>query len=337
MNIQNENETNAQTLSAPSVLPPSISPSPGRPLSRLSVLSERQLEHVHAWIKECVPSRKISELCSKEFQKEIPHMTFVRYAHRFEPFRHLNGLNDSKEAAKEISQYAATGNPSFSTNTLELLEQQAFDLALAYNRDGDADDLSKLERLWQLIHKAKGTSIRERHATVQEQKLALRREELQLKRDVAAARLSSTNGGTRSPSPTSFQSDAINSTNATTHLPNDGKGTFHPCATSTSRGTANPTQAAPADPIDSIQSTEHNLSVSAVPSASLDPEFTASEPSNLRFHRIPGPCPLPDEIVAINRARAIELLSGQIDLGTDEQAVQPTPSNPSTQTTGGLQ
>src|SRR5688500_1793533 len=32
---------------------------PGRPLSRLLDLSDRQLEHVNAWLKDAVPCRKI--------------------------------------------------------------------------------------------------------------------------------------------------------------------------------------------------------------------------------------------------------------------------------------
>jgi hypothetical protein len=287
--IQNPNALNPSGSAANSEfkihnseLPPPAAP-PGRPLTRLSVLSERQLEHVHAWIKECVPSRRISELCRTEFQKEIPHMTFVRYAHRFEPFRHLHGLTESKEAAAEISQYAATGNPSFSTNTLELLEQQAFDLALAHNRDCDAADLHILEKLWTLIHKAKNTQIRERHASVQEQKIALRREELELKRQLAAARLNNNNnGGTRSPSPTSTSRDAAPQTDATEA---DQK--------------PNTTTPNPVNHVNPVQ----NSALST-----LNPQLSTTKTPLL----VVSPNPLPPEIVEENRRYAEKLRTGKI-------------------------
>jgi hypothetical protein len=239
------------------------------------VLSERQLEHVHAWIKECVPSRKISELCRTEFQKKIPHMTFVRYAHRFEPFRHLHGLTDSKEAAKEISQYTATGNPSFSVNTLELLEQQAFDLALAHQRDADAADLHTLEKLWTLIHKAKSTQIRERHATVQERKCDLRAKELELKHHLATARLN--NSGGASPARSASLSSVLASTSPT----------------SNSRDAAAQTDAAQAD-----------QETNTTPSSTQDSALITNP-----FEPI---CSLSPEVRAENQRYAELLLSGQI-------------------------
>jgi hypothetical protein len=100
----------------------------------------------------------------------------------------IGDLTDSKEALAEISQYAATGDATFSTNTLEILEQQAFDLAAAFHRDADAEDLTSLKQIWGMIHQAKNTAIRERHAKVQEQKCDLRREELALKREKAQSK-----------------------------------------------------------------------------------------------------------------------------------------------------
>src|SRR5687767_1155469 len=119
----------------------------GRPLSRLAGLSEQQLGRINTWLDHAIPYRKIVELCRTEFQVEIPHMTIARYNKRSLARTLLDDLTDSKEAALEISKYAATGDASFSTTTLEILEQQAFALALAFNRDADADDLATLKTL----------------------------------------------------------------------------------------------------------------------------------------------------------------------------------------------
>ena len=157
-------------------------PKTGRPLSRMECLSDRQLMHINAWLDDGEPFKKLVDLCKSNFDVEIPKTTFQRYYKRSAARTLIADLADSKEAAAEISKYAVTGIALFSTTTLEILEQQAFDLAVAFQRDADADDLGILKNLWTLIHKAKNTNIRERHAAVQEQKIQLRREELALKR-----------------------------------------------------------------------------------------------------------------------------------------------------------
>src|SRR5688572_11417006 len=157
-----------------------------RGLSRLFGFTERMFQHLNAWLDEQVAYRKISEYCLSEWQREVPHMTIARYAKRRMALTLSADLTDSKEAAAEISRYAATGDVSFSTNTLEILEQQAFDLAAVYQRDNDAADLETLKKLTDVINRARNTRVRERHATVQEQKIQLRREELALKRDLLA-------------------------------------------------------------------------------------------------------------------------------------------------------
>ena len=190
-----------------------------RGLSRLVGFSDRQFQHVNAWLDEQVSYRKISELCLSEWQREVPHMTIARYAKRRMALTLAADLTDSKEAAAEISRYAATGDVSFSTNTLELLEQQAFDLAAVYQRDNDAADLDTLKKLTSVINQARNTRIRERHATVQEQKLQLRREELALKRDLALARLRL--NPNRNLNPNLRTSDAITPSNAAETNTND--------------------------------------------------------------------------------------------------------------------
>ena len=305
MNTETQNETTQHSeLGTQNGTPPLAAP-PGRPLTRLSVLSERQLEHVHAWIKEGVPSRKISEFCRKNFDKEIPHMTFVRYANRFEPFRHLHGLNDSKEAAKEISQYAATGNPSFSVNTLELLEQQAFDLALAHNRDADAADLHILEKLWALIHKAKNTQIRERHAAVQEQKLALRREELELKRQLAATRLNP-NLHSASPAQNGWSEAAAEPSRDAATQTNAAKADQTPSPKTNPVNLVNPVQ----NPSSSSSSSSSSASSASTPS----PEIHNSKLLIPNSFRCVSPNPLPPEVVEENILYARKLDCGEIKI-----------------------
>src|SRR5688572_30164655 len=189
-NADTENAVEAKTEDTSHLSPPCSDvkgkrPKTGRPLSRMECLSERQLHHINGWLDDGEPFKKVVALCKSEFDVEIPKTTLQRYYKRSASRTLIADLADSKEAAAEISKYAVTGIALFSATTLEILEQQAFDLAVAFNRDADAEDLGVLKNLWTLIHKAKGTQIRERHATVQEQKIQLRREELALKRELA--------------------------------------------------------------------------------------------------------------------------------------------------------
>src|SRR5687768_15170475 len=203
MNTETHNENQTQTepsvlsvpsSSVPSVLPPPPSPD-SRPLrstrglSRLELCSERQLQHINAWLDESVPYREIIKLCQSEFQIEIPLSTVQRYNKRTDERDLILDLAESKETAAELSKYSQTGDARFSTNTLEILEQKAFDLTVAYHRDRDADDLAKIERLTKIINKAKNTAIRERHAAVQETKNDLRAQEIDLKRQLTEARV----------------------------------------------------------------------------------------------------------------------------------------------------
>jgi hypothetical protein len=169
-------------------------------------------------------------------------------------------LSDSKEAAAEISRYAATGDATFSTNTLELLEQQAFDLAAVYQRDNDAADLEALTKLTSIINKARNTRVRERHASVQEQKLQLRREELALKRELAR-----TPNLNRNLNPNLYTSDATTPPSA----PSLNGGTRSPSATATSRDAIFNHDAAPANQSASATAAELNTdTLNSSPSAS---------------------------------------------------------------------
>jgi hypothetical protein len=254
----------------------------GRPLTRLEGVSDRQLERINAWLKKAVPYRKIVELCRTEFEKTIPHMTFVRYSNRTEILRQCEALADSKEAALEISRAAVTGDASFSTNTLELLEQVAFDLAAAYQRDADADDLRTLKDLWPLIHKAKATAIRQRHAAVQETKCQLRAQELALKEKLASHRIQMDLARqNQNPNPNL--------------LP---KTTQHPALSS--QHFDRPTSTSP----DAI----HQPASGPTPGKPSNPVDPLPNPAPQIF----GPCPLPPEVMAENQRHAELLLAGKI-------------------------
>src|SRR5687767_433967 len=101
-----ETPTTTETETKPSGGPPRGP----RGLSRLAGLSAGQLERINTWLDDAVPYRKIVELCRTEFQVEIPHMTIARYNKRSAARNLLDDLTDSKEAAAEISKYAATGD-----------------------------------------------------------------------------------------------------------------------------------------------------------------------------------------------------------------------------------
>src|SRR5688500_827370 len=228
MNANTENAVEPNTEDTSHLCPPCSDvkgkrPKTGRPLSRMECLSDRQLHHINGWLDDGEPFKKVVALCKSEFEVEIPKTTIQRYYKRSAARTLIADLADSKEAAAEISKYAVTGVALFSTTTLEILEQQAFDLAVAFQRDADAEDLGILKNLWTLIHKAKNTNIRERHATVQEQKIQLRREELALKR------LASKNS------------------NAASSVENHGRGAFHPRPTSSSRDASTNNNAVSAD------------------------------------------------------------------------------------------
>jgi hypothetical protein len=309
MNTQNETNPSADSASsASSALNQSTHPSTGRPLTRLLELSERQLQHVNAWLKEGVSYRKIVEFCRTEFEKEIPYMTFVRYGNRTHSTRQIEELADSKEVAAELSKYAVTGNPSFSANTLETFEQMAFDLAVAYSRDHDAGDLATIQQLWPLIHRAKSTSIRERHATVQEQKLQLRREELALKREMFHARLDGRFTPNRNLNPNLSPEGPV-------------------CPNGPSRDTINPAAATPAGP----------ASVSNAPITSEKTQHSALSTGHLK---IISPCPLPPEVIEANLLYAEKVRTGKIIIDrsgpwvraielpdTDNASGQPLPEN----------
>src|SRR5687768_11519631 len=164
MNTETNNETDTSAASVSSALKPGVRSTRG--LSRLEGLSSDQLQQLNTWLDHAVPYREIVKRCQTQFQADVPKTTIQRYNKRSAARTLIQDFTDSKEASKEISKYAATGDATFSINTLELLEQQAFDLALAHHRDRDADDLKTLEQLWTLIHKARNTRTRERHATV---------------------------------------------------------------------------------------------------------------------------------------------------------------------------
>ena len=297
-----------------------------RGLSKLVGFTERQFQHIDSWLDEQVSYRKIAEWCRTEWQREVPHMTIARYAKRRTALVLAADLDESKEAAAEISRYAATGDASFSTNTLELLEQKAFDLAAVYQRDSDAADLETIKQLTSIINKARNTKIRERHATVQELKLQLRREELALKRELQHARLARA----LNPNLPDNSRDDLAPTEAATSVKNHGRGAFHPRPTSNSRDAMGSTDAAPAD---QNATKGETLSASSASSASKPKIETPAS-----VDRFPTPNPLPYDIYLKNCAYTEKLLAGLVDPITGEELPDPneapteapTPENLST-------
>ncbi len=285
MNENPNNSVNAAESSAPE--------QPTRLLSRLVGFTDRQFEHINAWLDEQVSYRKIAEYCLSEWQREVPHMTIARYAKRRMALTLGADLTDSKEAAAEISRYAATGDATFSTNTLEILEQQAFDLAAVYQRDNDAADLDTLKKITSVINQSRNTRVRERHATVQEQKIELRREELALKRELA---LQKTNTMTSN-------AHALHDATTPPSAPSNIGGTSSTSPTSISHGAITPANAA-----------ETNTNAPQPQPGNPTAISTDADDDDFDYENMPSisPNPLPPEVIARNLEFSRKLRAGKI-------------------------
>ena len=287
-----------------------------RGLSKLVGFSEPQFERINAWLDEQVAYRKIAEYCLTEWQREVPHMTIARYAKRRLALVLAADLDESKEAAAEISPYAAAGDATFSTNTLELLEQKAFDLAAVYQRDSDAADLDTIKQLTSIINKARNTKIRERHATVQEQKLQLRREEFALKRELQHARLN----GRLNPNPNLTLNPSAESRTAigTTHA-----ASADPNVTNAENPSASTDPKSDHDSRSELPLVGHTL-VAGLGSQTKNQKSEIEDPAS--SDRFPTPNPLPYEIYLKNCAYTEKLLAGLVDPVTGRVLDEPAPT-----------
>ena len=339
--IQTQTEPSVSSVCSSSVL--SVSPPPPPPerplrstrgLSRLELCSERQLQHINAWLDEAIPYRTIVDNCKIEFQIAIPLTTIQRYNKRTDERDLILDLAESKEAAAELAKYSQTGDARFSTNTLEILEQKAFDLTVAYHRDRDADDLAKIERLTKIINKGKNTAIRERHAAVQEKKNDLRAQEIDLKRQLTAARVAILQAQLTNLMKPRSADVCAKRTSSTEVLASSLPGVVQPTAQSSAEniavtgsqtsfgGGTSPARSASQSTVlafgsPTLTSRDAIDETRATPADTFAPERTQS-PSEQNHHSSPAPhhfqglSSLPPEVLEYNRRHAELLLAGKI-------------------------
>jgi hypothetical protein len=150
-----------------------------KPLSRLEPLTNAQRAQIADWLQGYHSYEKIIALAREQFGVEIPRMTLSRYRSRLALTEYLDDSPESTAAAAEIIQYAATGQDQFTPATLHILERKAFELALTCTSVDE--DMVAFKNISAILCRHRNTSVRERLATVQEQKCQLRRQELQLK------------------------------------------------------------------------------------------------------------------------------------------------------------
>jgi hypothetical protein len=158
-----------------------------KPLSRLEPLTDDQRSQIAAWLNDYHSYEKIIALTREQFGVEIPRMTLSRFRQRLAL---LDGLGDSPEAAQaaaELIQYAATGKDTFSNATLHVLERHAFELS--FTCVTVEEDMAALKAVSAILSRHQNAGIRQRMATVQEQKCNLRQQEIKLKAAVRGVRM----------------------------------------------------------------------------------------------------------------------------------------------------
>jgi hypothetical protein len=145
-------------------------------LSELNGLSEEDLRQIDAWLDD-YGYRKTARLASEKFNRPIDKNTITRFANRAAPKDFLDDSPEAQETAGQILQFAGSGQPQFTEAAVHVLEQTAFKLTFSCTHR--AEDMKALQQISTMLFRHRNVSVRERLAKVQEQKLQLRREELQ--------------------------------------------------------------------------------------------------------------------------------------------------------------
>jgi hypothetical protein len=284
-----------------SPLSPSLSPSPSFPsvkvptpfASAFDHFTLEQRKQIIAWNDKHTYDQTV-DLIQKEFGITVSRSSLARFHTRTALINHVEESPDTQAAADLILLHITSPNPNnhkLTAASIQVLEQTAFKLALT-SADKPAH-LDLLNRVNLIICRARNTAVRERHATVQETKCALRAQELELKRSHLNRNLNlnlpnnKPLGGARSPSPTSFSRDA-----------------------------ADQTDAAQADltvePNPEIHNSEFIIpNSSSTPTPNPETTNDDSDTSDISEPELP-PCPLPRAVIEANARHAELLLSGQI-------------------------
>jgi hypothetical protein len=188
---------------------PSLKASASSPFT--SVFDDFTLEQrkqIIAWNDKHTYEETI-DLIQKNFGVEVSRSSLGRFYTRTALINHIEESPDTQAAADQILLHITSSKPNehkLTAASLHILEQTAFKLALT-----SADKpvhLDLLNRVNLIICRARNTAVRERHATVQETKCALRSRELDLKALRLNPNLNLPTGGTSSTSPTPRWSEA---------------------------------------------------------------------------------------------------------------------------------
>jgi hypothetical protein len=161
-----------------------------RSLEKIEALTEEQREQLAEWV-ETESLDKCIERAAEEFGVEIARTTMNRFRKRCEVTSYVMDTPESARARAEMINAAATGKPNFSQATVDLMEKEAFELALAHGEEGE---MERLKGLFGLVQVHRNATVRERLAAVQELKAKARLEELELKKGLAARKQCGTEG-----------------------------------------------------------------------------------------------------------------------------------------------
>src|SRR4051812_1002303 len=145
-------------------------------LSELNGLSHENLHQIDVWLDD-YGYRKTARLASEKFNRSIDKNTIQRFATRAAPKDFLDDSPEAQETATQILQFAVSGQPQFTEAAIHVLEQTAFKLTFSCTHR--AENMKALQQISTMLFRHRNTAVRERLAKVQEQKLQLRREELQ--------------------------------------------------------------------------------------------------------------------------------------------------------------
>ena len=155
------------------------------PYSSFAQFTRDQLLQISAWLDDHTYD-EVTDLIKKEYGPEISKSALQRFYSKTAFKNHLAQTPETAEAAAQVLEFAATGQPNFTDASLRVLEQTAFQLSPTCHKQ--PADLDTLNRITTIICRQKNTAIRERQAKVQEDKNQLRAAELESKKQLAEKR-----------------------------------------------------------------------------------------------------------------------------------------------------
>src|SRR5687768_9544941 len=145
-------------------------------LDKLENLSDDQLRKISNNV-DSIGIRQAAAQASKDTDRSIDKTCVQRLKERSIAKRFLVESPDASQAAAEILRFAVTGRPDFSEATIKVLEETAFKLSLEC-ADSE-DEMKALNQITVMLARYRNTSVRERMAKLQEEKLQFRREQFE--------------------------------------------------------------------------------------------------------------------------------------------------------------